>query len=535
MNKDEKNLKIRYCYERMWHKRYSLISAVLFICLCFSSSSVQPKTFKGKLCSSISDFEIHKAVEECDLEEVKALLEKNPELIHAVGENDRNLLICAVIGGQKDMVEFLLSRGAAPDPEYVSGSGGTLLHLAASKGLMELSSLLIESGFDVDAKDRYGLTSLHLAALSNQKEVANLLISKGADLNAQSDSAWTPLRCAQEMNHMELVEFLVLKGASRDETGLTNMEGKYFGQAEAGFNPQLFSPGIVSSIFLEHSPVEFSPDGNEAYWTSDFREFGHTEGRIYFSMQVEGRWTSPRIAPFSEKMNSYNPVLSHDGNKMYFFAAPPSTSSQEPVPNIYVVEREGEEWSKPQIVEIPNTRGYLMTQFSLTKEGTLYFSTDSDDGYGSFDIFRSRLIEGKYTEPENLGDSINGDFWDSCPYIDPEERFLLFTSMGRPDSCGGMDLYISFQIEDGLWTRAVNMGDCINTKGVEALANCSPDGKWVFFVSDRNGNVDVYWMYAKVINNLRPENVKHEPRQTEDQFRCDVAAMLKERTRTIIP
>lgn len=456
------------------YKRYSHISIVLLFCLCFSSSSVQPKTFKGKPCSPISDFDIHAP------------------------------LICAVIGGHKDMVEFLLSRGAAPDPEYVSPSGGTFLHLAVSKGLIEL----IESGVDVDEKDRYGLTSLHLAALSNQKEIAGLLISKGADLNAQSRSAWSPLRCSKEMNHTEFAEFLASKGASREENGWTNIAGEYFGQTEPGMIPQLFSPGIVSSIFLEHSPVEFPPDGKEAYWTSDFRDFGLTEGKIYFSKQLEGRWTSPRIVPFSEKMNCYNPALSHDGNEMYFFAAPPSISSEESSPNIYVVDREGEGWSEPQMVEIPNIRGYLMTQFSLTKEGTLYFSTDSDEGYGSFDIFKSRLVDGEYTEPENLGDSINGDYWDSYPYIDPEERFLIFTSMGRPDSCGGMDLYISFQKEDGFWSRAVNMGDQINTKGVEALANVSPDGKWVFFVSDRNGNADMYWMDAKVINSLSPENLK---------------------------
>ncbi len=139
-----------------------------------------------------------------------------------------------------------------------------------------------------------------------------------------------------------------------------------------------------------------------------------------------------------------------------------------------------------------------MTGFSFAKNGTLYFSTDAADGQGSFDIYLSRLVDGRFAEPENLGNAINGSYWESYPYVDPEERFLIFTSMGRPDGYGGMDLYISFRNADGSWARAVHMGDQVNTKGADTLANCSPDGRWIFFVSDRNGNADVYWVDAKV-------------------------------------
>lgn len=288
---------------------------------------------------------------------------------------------------------------------------------------------------------------------------------------------------------------------------VTARRGEYFGQKKPGMIPEVFAPGIISTVYLEHSPVSFSPDGKTAYWTSDFREFGTIEGRIFFSTQENGKWTSPQLAPFSENLNCYNPIFSNDGSTLYFFVQP-IEEGKEPDPHIYRVEREKKGWSRPHVVDIPGMKGYLMTQFSLTKKGTLYFSTDSEEGHGSFDIFRSQLINGRYTKPENLGDAINGKYWDSYPYIDPEERFLIFTSMDRPDGYGGMDLHISFRIDDGSWTQAVNMGDRINTKGVEALASVSPDGKWLFFVSNRNGNVDIYWVDARIIEELQPKSLK---------------------------
>jgi hypothetical protein len=281
--------------------------------------------------------------------------------------------------------------------------------------------------------------------------------------------------------------------------------GEYFGQRKPGIIPEVFAPGVVSTVYLEHSAVAFSPDGKEAYWTGDFRDVGRTEGRIFCAIQENGIWSSPRMASFSENLNCYNPVFSNDGRAVYFFAQL-FEEGEESTPHIYRVEREKKGWSEPSVVDIPGMKGYLMTQFCFAKNGTLYFSTDSDEGHGSFDVFRSRSLNGYYTEPENLGKAVNSEFWDSYPYADPEERFLIFTSMGRPDGKGGMDLYICFRNRDGTWTQAKNMGDRINTKGVEALTGISPDGKWLFFVSDRNGNVDVYWVDAGIIDELKPES-----------------------------
>ena len=80
------------------------------------------------------------------------------------------------------------------------------------------------------------------------------------------------------------------------------------------------------------------------------------------------------------------------------------------------------------------------------------------------DVFKSRFIDGHYSEPENLGGSINSEFAESNPYIAPDESYLIFTSHGRSDGYGKYDLYISFRKTEGSWTKAKNMGNQSNSK-----------------------------------------------------------------------
>ena len=73
--------------------------------------------------------------------------------------------------------------------------------------------------------------------------------------------------------------------------------------------------------------------------------------------------------------------------------------------------------------------------------------------------------------------------------------------MGR-----GHDLFISFREKDGSWSKAVNMGKDINSLQSDYSAIISADGKYIFFSSSRSGNIDIYWVDAKIINRLKQED-----------------------------
>ena len=75
----------------------------------------------------------------------------------------------------------------------------------------------------------------------------------------------------------------------------------------------------------------------------------------------------------------------------------------------------------------------------------------------------------------------------------------------RPDGYGDFDLYVSYRKEDGTWTKAKNMGESINTPARESVSVVSPDGKYLFFMSRRNGIGELFWVDANIIEALRPK------------------------------
>ena len=96
---------------------------------------------------------------------------------------------------------------------------------------------------------------------------------------------------------------------------------------------------------------------------------------------------------------------------------------------------------------------------------------------------------------------------ETLPYIAPDESYLLFSSM-RPDGNGDFDLYVSYKKKDGTWTKAKNLGDTINTSARESISVVSPDGNYLFFMSRRNGIGELFWVDARIIEELKPKELK---------------------------
>lgn len=101
---------------------------------------------------------------------------------------------------------------------------------------------------------------------------------------------------------------------------------------------------------------------------------------------------------------------------------------------------------------------------TLSPDGkTLYFTRcDEPNGLGSCDIYIADYIGGMWVNIRNIGPNVNSIAWDSHPNITPDGKTLYFTS-NRKGGFGMSDLYVTTRLDDGTWTVARNLGPAVNT------------------------------------------------------------------------
>ena len=119
------------------------------------------------------------------------------------------------------------------------------------------------------------------------------------------------------------------------------------------------------------------------------------------------------------------------------------------------------------------------------------------DSYGLPDIYRSTLVDGEFTTPENLGPIINTSATETCPYIAPDESYLIFASSGHQSENHNIEIYVSFRSADSQWSVPVRTG----LEGLCPLL--SPDGKYLFYNGSVDGVRGIYWVRASIIKGLK--------------------------------
>ena len=103
-----------------------------------------------------------------------------------------------------------------------------------------------------------------------------------------------------------------------------------------------------------------------------------------------------------------------------------------------------------------------------------------------------------WSEPVNLGASINSQGADQSPALSADGLSLYFSS-DRPGGLGGVDLWVSHRATpQSTWETPVNLGITINSADAETGPDLSLDGHMLFFASNRaggEGNFDIYVSY----------------------------------------
>jgi outer membrane protein OmpA-like peptidoglycan-associated protein len=272
------------------------------------------------------------------------------------------------------------------------------------------------------------------------------------------------------------------------------------------FKPENLGPGVNTKE--EEYFATLTADESTLIFT---RQINRNED-FYRSFKTDTGYTTAKYLSTNINTPNYNEgaqCISPDGQYLFF------TGCNRPDGfgrcDIYISQKEGDNWSKPLNLGFPiNTKGWE-SQPSLSADGhTLYFVSDRRGGLGSYDIWKSILqTDGKWGVPENLGPNINTPYDEQSPFIHPDNKTLYFSSNGWP-GMGNKDIFISRLDTTGNWSKPTNLGYPINTYGEENGLTINASGTKAFFSSNNfngYGGFDIYSF--ELPQNLRPEAVNY--------------------------
>jgi hypothetical protein len=303
------------------------------------------------------------------------------------------------------------------------------------------------------------------------------------------------------------LSIIFLSSSFTQQADFPVLKGPYLGQKPPGMTPQIFAPGIVCTeknegylVFLDHGRVLVFDR-----WQPEIED-----SNPYFMMEIrDGRWTRPR--PSNHKQNPCDPNLPiTPDERTLFFALNRSTDSMgesETGWDIWMTKWTEQGFSPIRRLEAPVSSEKRDAWASLAQNGNLYFMSNREGTYGRWDIYKAEYKDGRYVNVQNIGHPVNSEVSDADPAIAPDESYLLFCSK-RSDGFGELDLYLSFRKQNGSWTTPQNMGPGINTPASEEKPYVTPDGKYLFFSNDASGDLEIYWVDARIIEQLRPDSLK---------------------------
>ncbi|MCB1636203.1 MAG: PD40 domain-containing protein [Xanthomonadales bacterium] len=273
---------------------------------------------------------------------------------------------------------------------------------------------------------------------------------------------------------------LLAVGKSDPSADQDALRGPYLGQKPPGMIAEPFAPGVISTPGWELEGV-FAPGMDEFYYTTRIGD--DTRPTVIGFRQQDGVWI--RFTSFPRRGEiSFSP----DGKRMHMAKG--------------FRDRTADGWSERQSLgDMFDRDDWGIMRLSASARGSYVF-----DDFKSGDVIRiSVLRDGVRQPPVPLDEAVNSGTYTAHPFIAPDESYLIWDSK-RASGYGDSDLYIRFRDDDGQWGPAINMGAAVNSPSWDAFATVTPDGRFLLFnrgMDDDNANVDIYWVDARIIDELR--------------------------------
>jgi hypothetical protein len=258
----------------------------------------------------------------------------------------------------------------------------------------------------------------------------------------------------------------------------------YLGQTPPGDSAIVFAPGTISLPNRRETKVVFSPNGQECLIGIG----SNNTFKILYADYYNGYWKTAVPAYFINSGRPIEPFFSPDSLSVFF------TSYAD----VYMSSLVDQTWQTPAMLAYPVNTGYEEYHPATSLNGTLYFCSMRENPNGF--LYRSVIDSSAYATIEKLDFAINRNNSDQNgaydPFIAPDESYLIFSSI-KTGGYGQDDQYISYN-KNGRWTNPKNLGPSINTDAIEYGSYVSPDGKYYFFSRPvgwgPNAAADIYWI-----------------------------------------
>ncbi|MFP4527393.1 MAG: OmpA family protein [Candidatus Kapaibacterium sp.] len=278
------------------------------------------------------------------------------------------------------------------------------------------------------------------------------------------------------------------------------------GLAEKNLGPNVNTAGY------EHTPMP-TADGTLMYFTGIERDFMNRSEDVFVCERIADEWTNARKleASLNTMHNEAPQCISTDGNLLILFGNYPEQIGRG---DLYYSEKTDSGWTYPKLYPRPINSEYFDCDAKITADGkTLIFVSERPGGvgethlihepfhgtrYGNSDIYISFRTDTGWSEPINLGPTINTPYAERKPFLHPDGRTLYFASDGHY-GLGRLDLFVSRRLREDSWTEwsePVNLGKEINGSGTDWGAVVSTEGSLAYFAAtDRKvnyGGTDIY-------------------------------------------
>ena len=276
----------------------------------------------------------------------------------------------------------------------------------------------------------------------------------------------------------------------------------------------------VNSLASEIAPIE-SDDGSTLYFSRiGFPgNYGHENGDIWAAQKISGGFSLPVRLPYKPNDSLVNAVIrASDGNRtLYVEGVYDKNGKRVSAHGISKTTRISDHYYSPpeevKIKDYSNLDEHGTYAFSADFK-VLIISAETKNGLGGLDLYVSFLgKDGVYSKPKNLGKPLNTELDDGTPFLTSDDKTLFFSSYGHK-GFGGSDIFVSRRLDKTFlkWSEPENLGSSVNSVNWDAYFSVSQDQKTAYFVSNDNENLDEDIFSIRVPKELVcPEYVPVEP------------------------